>query len=145
LQRGNLAFQEGVGFGQFAAQPGLEPLRLTVILLGLSFYQAGPLLDGTQFGLRFGQIGAGAPYCLPLGSAGWLIIVPILIVPSASATRCQCSLGLGKDFLSSAYFVAPVVQPLLQPIQRAADFDFGSVEDFLRLRVEAGQMSLELF
>jgi hypothetical protein len=39
LQRGNFAFQEGIGFGQFATQPGFEPLRLTVVLLSLSFWR----------------------------------------------------------------------------------------------------------
>ena len=51
-----LCSKKALALGQFAVQPGLEPLRLTVLFLGLSFYQARPLLCRAQFGLCLGQI-----------------------------------------------------------------------------------------
>jgi hypothetical protein len=117
-----------------------------VVLISLSFYQAGPLLDGTQFGLRFGQMKTRALDSSFFCRAGVLDDVAVLIAHTAAFQATLISRpGAVIDFSPTVDLVAPVVQPFLQPVQCAADFYFGGVEDFLRLRVEASQMSLELF
>ena len=51
-----LCSRKALALGQFAVQLGLEPLRLTVIFLGLSFYQVRPLLCRARLGLCLGQM-----------------------------------------------------------------------------------------
>jgi hypothetical protein len=123
----------------------MQALGLTPVIIGGLLHQAGPLLHLAQFGLRLVQIRPCAAHRFPLGGTGGLNVgTGSGITMPAGAIEVQGSLCLSQYFLPSPGFVSPVSQPFLQPVQRAADLDLGSVEGLLRLGREPVQGGFQL-